>query len=295
MRGSDFYGIQRIFFNYSSFPVLDTFPYAVQHGWQPKATTYEASANPLEIWAWSKRSKENLSAFYPAEKIRITGSPYLYLKKPDKYFNKLDDDSAVFLLPHSTHHIEADFSYDNLCDLIITLKKKYSCIHILAYYLDVNAELCKKIKSVGSKILINGGIWSPDFLQKFKQNIKQYNTLLYSEPGSAVLFAAYEGLNTVYLDLDLKYKNISDQYSGTELKPYPQLAINFTDPAYIYNELGVDYVLPKKKMQKLILNGIKNSKFKELLRFRKQYRTSRKYDEINNLIPKLKLIESFNF
>lgn len=293
MRGSDFYGIQNVFNRYAGLPSIDVFPYAVQHGWQPKATGYETSIKPLEIWVWSERSKENLSAYYPSEKIRITGSPYLYLKNNDSSGSGKKKKGAVFLLPHSTHHVKAVFSYNDLCDLINYYKKDFDTVDVLAYYLDVNEQLCNKVKSVGSIVLINGGIWSGDFLHVFKKNILKYKTLLFSEPGSATLFAGYEGLELIHVNLDFKYNNDSDRFVGQNLAPHYELAANFGNPDYIRKELGVEYKLKCGEVRNMIFAGLLKSNWKSLFAFRREFKVAQKKDYDENVLPTLKLLSAF--
>jgi hypothetical protein len=252
MRGSDFYGIDNTLLRYAGLPRVGALPFAVQHGWQHAATRFEADGRPLEIWAWSERSREAMAAHYPRERIRVVGSPYLYL-------DALEEDSAaphrpaLYVLPHSSHFARIGFSLGDLRALLAEIGATDGGCDVLAYYLDVNEALCATLRPTRSRILLNGGLWSRDFMQVFRRNIRLYERVHFSSFGSAILFARHEQRQTRYVELASRVVMSTNLHvdrleAGSSYEPTGAGVDTRT-------ELGVGKQLERREMRALILEG----------------------------------------
>lgn len=263
MQGSDFYGIHNTLLRHASLPRLSVFPYAVQHGWQNAATGFETEGSPLEIWAWSERSRNAMKAFYPAEKIRTVGSPYLYLpdspELPGNPYRR-----SLYILPHSSHFARIGFAQSDLERLLSSIVGTDGQCDVLAYYLDVTNELCNSLRSVNAKILLNGGLWSNDFMHTFRSNIRQYRKIYYSSFGSAVLFAQHERRATEYIDLSSSIVSSSNSYvdhlTNSDSAYDPRGQGMSTDA-----ELGIEHKLEQAELKHLVVEGFKQNNTRKLL------------------------------
>lgn len=252
MNGADFYGIQHILLRHAGLPDYGVFPFSVQHGWQYAATRFEADAHPLEIWVWSERSRHAISAFFPIDQIRVIGSPYLYLEAVDP---QPPSRSSLYVLPHSSHLARVGFSRDRLLQLLRDIGGDGMGCDVLAYYLDVNDELCQALRTVNSRILVNGGLWSVDFMKTLRRNIHLYEHIYYSGFGSAVLFARYERRQTTYIALDSQVESSSNKYVDrvSQESVFDPTGSGMDTDA----ELGVEHRTDSQKMREWILDGFR--------------------------------------
>lgn len=291
MRGSDFYGIQRTLLRYAHLPHLGVFPYSVQHGWQHAASGFEAGGNPLEIWVWSDRARNEMGTHYPLNRIRVVGSPYLYLDDhSDPVREKMR--GSLFLLPHSSHMVRIGFSHDDLRNLLAHIGGVDGGCDVLAYYLDATTSLCAVLRSTGARMLVNGGLWSADFMSVFRQNIRMYERIYFSNFGSAVLFARHESRETRYVDLSSHVVASSNKYVD-------QLGKNSTyDPTGegmdTGTELGIGQTIGSAEMRELVLQGLRRVPPRALMRHAVAFFRSMMVDHYNNVRPSLALAARHN-
>lgn len=289
MAGSDFYGIHNTLLHYAGLPKIGSFPFAVQHGWQPGATRYEADTEPAEIWVWSERMRRELSAFYPPDRIRVTGSPYLYL---DEIERPAAVRESLYVLPHSTHLDRIGFSHDDLRNLLISIGDADGSCDVLAYYLDVNQKLCETLSSTRSRIVVNGGLWSADFLQTVRRNLHLYKRVYFSDFGSAVLFARHEGLETTYANLSIRLDDSSCPYNE-ELRIAGGYDLTGAGQD-TYQELGISHRLSRLEMRRLIIRGLRHKAFEDLCRGYARNLRNRFLDYRRHVRPNLALVRLHN-
>lgn len=286
MRGSDFYGIQNIFCTYAGVRWRGFFPYAVQHGWQIAATSYESTDSPLEIWVWSSRIKSDMSKFYDPDRIRVVGSPYLYL--PRVVGTNKFESAGVYVLPHSSHFARIGFSNEDLKVLLLRLRARHSHLVLLVYYLDVTSKLCDLVKQLGLQMAVCGGLWSKDFLINFKKIISNSYRLYYSSFGSAVLFAQYDGIEVEYVPLFSRVE-YSENAHVNELAASASLVQS--DLRWDINlELGLDQKLSSSECRELISRGYKAVSFGQSLKKTVANIKNSSIDHLKNLAPALKKI-----
>lgn len=289
MAGSDFYGIHNTLLYYAGLPKMGAFPFAVQHGWQPGATRFEADAEPAEVWVWSNRMRRELSAFYPPTKIRVTGSPYLYL---DKIERPAPVRESLYVLPHSTHLDRIGFSHEDLRSLLARIGDADGSCDVLVYYLDVNKRLCDTLSKTRSRIVVNGGLWSTDFLQTVRRNLYLYKRAYFSDFGSAVLFARHEGMQTTYVDLSIRLDDAACRYNE-QLRAAGEYDLTGagqdTD-----RELGSSHRLSPAEMRELIICGLKQQALGKLCRGYVRNLKNRFVDYHRHLHPNLALVKNHN-
>ncbi|MBN9410993.1 MAG: hypothetical protein J0H69_17755 [Burkholderiales bacterium] len=251
MRGSEFYGIQHVLYRHAGLLDLGVFPYSVQHGWQNVPTRFEADDDPVELWAWSERIADAMRGLVEPSRVRVVGSPYLYLPPSAGPAHRK---GAVYILPHSSHFARIGFSYEHLMDLLADIRARAGGCDVLVYYLDVNPELCALFRSAGARILVNGGLWSSRFLHHFRDNIRRYRSLYYSSFGSGVLFARHEGLETVHVALESRLQDSSNPHlNAISTVPYDPVGACWDTDL----ELGAAHVLAPQALRELILRGIR--------------------------------------
>lgn len=262
MRGSDFYGIDHTLLHYAGLQNYRGFPFAVQHGWQHAATRFEADGDPLEIWAWSDRACEGIAAYFPRNRIRVVGSPYLYLDSIEDE-GAVPERSALYILPHSSHFARIGLSLDDLKSLLSELAAADGGCDVLAYYLDVSEALCGALAATRSRVLVNGGLWSTGFLRTFRANIRRYRRVHYSSFGSAVLFARFEGRETSYIALESRVLASRNAYlDGFAGGPAYDPVGHDMDTA---RELGVASQIAREDMRALIQDGWRRARSDRLL------------------------------
>jgi len=291
VRGSEFYGIQNVFYAHAGLPGMGFFPFSVQHGWQHSSTKFEADGNPSAIWVWSERSKAEIGKYFALDKIRIVGSPYLYL--PERLpCHRSKPEGALYILPHSSHLARVGFSQDDLQRLLRSIQEHNGHCDVLVYYLDATPELCALLHGSGARILMNGGLWSTNFLNNFRENIHNYQRLYYSSFGSAVLFARHEGLETVYTALDSAVVQSSNSYLNDLNK---EVAFDHEGQGWdVALELGVQYKLSGNEMRRLILDGLSLSEVFMYQRKMLSTLKNRATDYWRHVLPAKRLISAYN-
>jgi hypothetical protein len=254
LSGADFYGIQRVLLRYAGLPDLRAFPYAVQHGWQHAASRYEADHDPQEIWAWSTRIGRDMARYFPSERIRVVGSPYLYLPPLPSDRPAIGRDGAVYVLPHSSHFTKVGFLSANLLDLLSDIRRKEGRCDAMVYYLDVSPQLCALLKSANIAMVMNGGLWTSTFLENCRRNLRLYRCLYYSAFGSAVLFARHEGLQVFYIDLVHRLVQSENLYVNElqESSAFEPVGKDLEQD----DEIGSRHVLPPDQLRSLIIRGM---------------------------------------
>ena len=291
MRGSDFYGIQRIFNAYAKAPHLGFFPYSVQHGWQQTPTRFEADGDPVEIWVWSHRIKGEIGKFFDPDRVRVVGSPYLYLDKLSAKPAPLPG-RALYMLPHSSHFSKTGFSLDHLQELLTSVADENGACDVLVYYLDVRPELCAALRRSCSRILISGGLWSSDFLYRFRSNILPYRRLYYSTFGSGICFAQYEGLETIHIPLD-SYLHQSENLYVNALAA--KVAFDHRGQAWHFaEELGVGSMLGAEEMRLLIRRGISENSAVDIQRRLLGNLKNTVLDYFGHVRPAMRAVERHN-
>lgn len=291
MRGSDFYGIQRVLSAHAKVPNPGFFPFSVQHGWQQSPTRYEADGNPLEIWVWSERIRAAIGSFFNADHVRVVGSPYLYLDKlasrPAPIPNR-----ALYLLPHSSHFAKTGFSLEHLKQLLSGIQDENGGCDVLVYYLDVSPQLSAFLRPIGVRMLSNGGLWSSDFLYNFRANILDYRRLYYSTFGSGILFAQHEGLETIHVPLESYLHQSRNDYVNELSATVP-----FDHQGHQWNcaeELGVPYLLSAAEMRELIRDGVDGTSFRAAQRQLLANLKNRTFDYFRFVRPALRLVDRHN-
>jgi hypothetical protein len=291
MRGSDFYGIDHTLLQYARLPSLGGFPYAVQNGWQHAATRFEADGHPLEIWAWSDRAREGMAAYFPRDRIRVVGSPYLYLD-PIEDEGAAPDRGALYILPHSSHFARIGFSLDDLKSLLADIVAADGSCDVLAYYLDVSDSLCAALGVTRSRVLVNGGLWSTGFMHSFRANIRRYRRVHYSGFGSAVLFARFENRETAYVALEsrvLASRNV--HLDGLAGAPAYDPVGQVMDTAL---ELGADKRMAREDMRELIRDGWRRASSFRLFAHTGKKLRHRLIDHLMRVRPSLALAAAHN-
>lgn len=287
MRGSDFYGIQNIFCLYAGVFFRGFFPYAVQHGWQVKATGYESIDSPAEIWVWSERVKLEMTSYFDAGKIRVVGSPYLYL--PPIAQQKEPRDVGIYVMPHSSHFAKIGFSNSDLANLLVSLKLRHDELTVLIYYLDVTHEICELMRRQGVRILLCGGLWSQDFMHKFRSYVRDSVKVYYSNFGSAVLFAQYEKVEVQYVPLNSRIEHSTNAHVNelTAVAAQVQSAIEYDFEV----ELGVGKKMDESECRELLVRGYRSApKVRSAKKIIANCK-NRVTDYLSNLRPALRLVE----
>jgi hypothetical protein len=290
VRGSDFYGIQNIFCSYASVRYRGYFPYAVQHGWQIAATAYESVDAPAEIWVWSDRIRSEMSAFYDLARIRVVGSPYLYL--PEIATPKEMRDAGIYVMPHSSHFAKIGFSNSDLIDLLTSLKRCHKDLAVLIYYLDVKRDVCELISRLGVRIVLCGGLWSRAFMHNFRRNVRSCARLYYSSFGSAVLFAQHEGVDVQYVPLysrvDFSTNIHVNELAGIAAKVQAETEFDFKI------ELGVEKKLIHSECCELVERGYRSAPIGRAMKKVIANCKNTTFDYLQNLRPALGQIQKFN-
>jgi len=264
--GTEFYGINEIFMNYAGIPSYIPLPVAVQHGWQYQPTTFEIDSKPPEIWVWSKRMAELYSQAFPEFRVRITGSSFCYLYDELKKVEPIVGRKGSIVIPnHSTHHIGVKYSAEEYAELLYNLDEKYKPISVLLYYLDLNKDTVSAYTKYGFDIRCNGSLFDSNFLVNFINNVndKEY-CIAPGDFGSGVFYAMYMGLKphqlgslSSYHGLDIVFKNDITRiksYENDELGLRKKINNNLTLDM-VKQELGVEYLLSKDELRKIIFNN----------------------------------------
>lgn len=264
--GTDFYGINEIFMNYAGLPGYIPLPVAVQHGWQYQPTTFEIDSNPPEIWIWSERMADLYSQKFPNHRVRVIGSFFCYICNELKGRLPIVEKKGSIVIPnHSTHHIGVKYSAEEYAKLLNNLDEKYKPISVLLYYLDLNESTIQAYTKYGFDIRCNGSLYDSKFLYNFINNV--YDKEYFITPGdfgSATFYAMYLGLKpyifgpiSSYYGSGAIYKRDIARIKASENDELGLLRHinNNLNMDTVNQELGVDYLLPKKELREIILKN----------------------------------------
>lgn len=256
--GADFYGIRKILLTYANLPTFLPLPVAVQHGWQRVAHSYEASANPPEIWVWSQRIASELAEYYPVSKIRVVGSVFYYLVEIIKNtLPQVEKKGSICIPPHSSHFSTAQYSVEEFARTLNNLEDEYKPITVMLYYLDMNTKTVDEYKKFGFKVVSNGSLFDEDFLNKFIFNVYDKQHCIFSDLGSGVLFAKDFGLNLIHLDIKSNIVNQGNIHITDEMisnsNIFDEFFLRSLDDKTLSLELGKESMLSPRELRRAIL------------------------------------------
>jgi hypothetical protein len=260
--GTGFYGIRKTLLSYAKLPVWLPFPVAVQHGWQPFATPFEALGNPPEIWVWSEKIATEHSRFYPSNKIRVIGSIFCYVKRslPKKTL-PVNRCGSICIPPHSTHFVSMEYSVEKFAQALDGLGDEYKPITVMLYYLDMNTRTISEYEKYGFRVVSNGSLFDEAFLNNFIHNVYDKQHCIFSDFGSGVLFSADLGLNLVHMQIKSRSINRGDKYLNLDDEAVSKsrlLRENYfqaLDRELIDMELGKSYLLSPSELRRVILRN----------------------------------------
>lgn len=256
--GCNFYGIKQIFLEYAGLPTWLPFPVAVQHGWYYRATTFESSSNPPEIWVWSDRIANDMEQFYPREKIRVVGSFFYYfLENKKHYFDQVKAKGSILLPTHSSHFVKTLYSIDEFAKNVSLLSSAKKPITTMLYYLDMNDASVSEYKKYDFDVVTNGSLYSIKFIENFYNNIKDKEWCIYSAITSGVFYSKICGLKLHHIPTMVNYENNGDEHTIIDnpenMNLYVEKILADTSDGLLKDEMGQSYIINRADLRKLIL------------------------------------------
>jgi len=126
---------------------------------------------------------------------------------------------CAFFLSHSTKHIGASYSIDDVAGIVARLRREYNEIVCVAYYLDL--PLSESLCRLFDKVICCGEIEDPLFMVRLYGILKTCECISYNKLGGAALHAASLGKRIIHFNSYVK-PYFYDKDASKELIPIPE-------------------------------------------------------------------------
>jgi len=275
---SHFYGISQILKEYSRVPKHWPLPAQVQHGWYYNAVGPGDDVRAPEIWCWSRRIAADFRENFPAEAVRVIGSPFLYLVKNKGIVPySLAGGSGTLVLPsHSSEQLQASYDQRAFVSALQDLPLEYHPITVCIYYTDLAYGHDKPFRDAGFEIVTSGkSRTDANFLSNFIELACGNRFLLSNQMTSGLLFGAYLGLIPMVFGPEYRMWNTGNRsWSGLDINQVHRdwirdFASHFDGSTgndvvvrpLVEHELGVADMLSAEEMQILFFRLLRTHRF----------------------------------
>jgi hypothetical protein len=198
---NDFYGNATILKLYArlpqSYPLKIVIPHAISF-----SATHMAEGEarfPLPVVHCYPQARKAAYLRSTRKLVLDAAAPFLYVRELLADQAGPNRSGTIFFPSHSTHHIEARYSVDEIAVRLRQLDEKYAPITICLYWRDVNAGLQDVYARHGFRVVSAGHIYDPLFQFRLFHLCTMHRFSASSELTSAMFFSIAAGCQYAYI------------------------------------------------------------------------------------------------
>jgi hypothetical protein len=236
---SKFYGMDNILRRYLHLPQNFPLDVHLDHG-------IAMNLQKVDVLLSNSKSKINfVDNHYRKElaqgkkNVYVLGPLFFHYRRLNKIKIRPDATGTIVYPTHSTHHISAEFDYEEYCKQLKQLPAFYHPITICMYWVDILRGKHQPFLDYGFKVITNGHMFDKDYAKNFYKNLIAHKYSTGNEPGSFTFYSVEVGIpfflygpksNLVSLGTDPSLPD-SYKFSTLDFAKRVSEAFTFTDSA----------------------------------------------------------------